>query len=79
MKTYKRVGEKLSIRKVKEDGTVVTLSDGSRWKMREGDISKAITWYPTQHIIVMENDSDIYPYRLKNLNTFSDVAEASLL
>jgi hypothetical protein len=79
MKTYKRVGEKSSILKVNKDGTVVTLSDGSRWTMREGDISKAITWYPTQHIIVMENDSDIYPYRLKNLNTYSDVAEASLL
>ena len=81
MKQYDQA-DNLTVRRVSKDMLTVTLSDGSRWKVREGDVSKTGCWYKTQRITVLENDGPdafLYPYRLKNLDTYSDEAEASLL
>ena len=45
-------------------------------------IGKTACWYETQQIEVIENDGpdrSLYPYRLNNLNTQSDEAEATAL
>lgn len=81
MKQYNQA-DNLTVRRISKDLFTVTLSDGSRWKVREGDVSKTAVWYKGQRITVLENegtDAFIYPYRLKNLDTYSDEAEASLL
>jgi hypothetical protein len=81
MKKYTQA-DNLTVRRISKDLFKVTLSDGSRWKVREGDISKTACWYETQRITVLENegpDAFLYPYRLKNLDTYSDEAEASLV
>jgi hypothetical protein len=69
---YPRLGEVHNIMEILEDGQIVQLNDLSKWRIRSGDISKTVIWYPTQRIIVEENESDIYPYRLKNLDTFQE-------
>lgn len=77
MKDYKPTGEELNIVKVGKTGLSVQLSDGSKWKIKTGDISKTLAWYPTQRITVENNDSDVYPFLLTNLDTAGpDQAEA---
>ena len=57
---------------VRRDGQIVVLDDVSRWVIQPGDSTKTVCWYPSQRILVKENDSEIYPYRLKNLDTSSE-------
>jgi hypothetical protein len=61
----------LSIAKRKADGTLLVLSDGSRWSVRIGDNTLSACWYPTQHVTIDKSDDPGYPYRIKNLNTSS--------
>ena len=63
---------------VLEDGLLIELDDGSRWAIKPGDIGKTAVWYETQRIVVEENDSSVYPYKLKNLDTSTqETVEAS--
>lgn len=77
MKDYEPTGEELSIARIAKNGLSVQLSDGSKWKIKTGDISKTLTWYATQRVTVENNDSDVYPFVLTNLDTAGpDQAEA---
>lgn len=78
MKPYNRVGEELSVLRRSNNGQTVTLSDGSRWRVSVGDVTKTLLWYPTQRIVVENSDDIVYPYELRNLDTVADVAKASL-
>ncbi len=77
MKPYNRVGEQLSVMRISKDGQTVTLSDGSRWRVSVGDVTKTLGWYATQRIVVENCDDVVYPYELRNPDTVADVAKAS--
>ncbi len=69
-----------AVLKVREDGRQIKLMDGSTWTINVEDISKTIAWYPTQRIVVEENNDAIYPYTLTNLDTSTlDKVKASSL
>ena len=78
---YKNIGKELTITSISKDFYTVKLSDGSRWRVKDGDLSKTTTWYPTQRIVVEKNkspDNHVYLYKLTNLDTSEpDVAEAN--
>jgi len=67
-----------SILKVTKNGLKVTLFDGSRWQINEGDSTMSICWYPTMRVCISEDlDDKLYPYRLTNIDTSSpDVVKA---
>jgi hypothetical protein len=49
------------------------------WDISVGDNTKSICWYPTMRIVVEENDSPEYTFRLKNLDTAGpDIVRALL-
>ncbi len=52
-----------------EDGEVLTLSDGSRW--RSGDMSITEIWLPTNHIEMQQDGDNI---TLVNLSNSTQVA-----
>ena len=78
MKPYNRVGEQLSVMRISKNGQTVTLSDGSRWHVSLGDVTKTLCWYPSQRIVVENCDDVLCPYALRNLDTVADAAKASL-
>lgn len=76
---YENLNKELSLTSVDDEEIQVQLSDGSKWDVKTGDVSKIITWYETQRIVVSINNNDIYPYLLTNLDTAApDKAEASI-
>ncbi len=76
---YENLGNELSLTSVDEEEIQVELSDGSKWNIKTGDISKIVIWYETQRIIVSTNNNEIYPYLLTNLDTAEpDKVEASI-
>ena len=77
MKPYNRVGEQLSVMRISKNGQTVTLSDGSRWRVSVGDVTRTLCWYATQRVVVGNCDDVLYPYELRNLDTVADVAKAS--
>ena len=77
MKPYNRVREQLSVMRISKNGQTVTLSDGSRWRVSVGDVTRTLSWYATQRIVVENCDDVLYPYELRNLDTVADVAKAS--
>ena len=77
MKPYSRVGEQLSVMRISKNGQTVTLSDGSRWRVSVGDVTKTLCWYATQRVVVENCDDGVYHYELRNLDTGADVAKAS--
>ena len=61
-----------------EDGLLIRLSDGSRWAINPGDLSKTALWYETQRVVVKEIDGPVYRYVLVNLDTSApDEAKAA--
>lgn len=76
---YENLGNELSLSLVDEEEIQVELSDGSKWNVKTGDISKIIIWHETQRIIVSVNSNEIYPYLLTNLDTAEpDKVEVSM-
>ena len=76
---YPGIGQEHHILEIREDGLVVCLDDGSVWDVSVGDNTKSVCWYPTMRILVDENDSPMYPFSMKNLDTAGpDVVRASL-
>jgi len=76
---YENLGNELSLTSINEEEIQVELSDGSKWNIKTGDISKIVIWYETQRIIVSKNNNEIYPYLLTNLDTAEpDKVEASI-
>ena len=39
---------------VEDDGEVLVLDDGTRWRVRAGDIPTTCTWLPTENVEVVE-------------------------
>jgi len=72
---YTGLGREHLIMEVKSGGLFIQLDDASRWRM--GDISKTVLWLPSARVVVEKNDSDMYPYRLENLEIKEEV-EAQL-
>jgi len=59
MKPYNRVGEQLSVVRISKNGQTVTLSDGSRWRVSVGDVTRTLCWYATQRVVV-GNCDDVF-------------------
>jgi hypothetical protein len=79
VKTFNRLNEQLSFRSFNEKNLTITLMDGSKWVINPGDISKVVCWTPTSRVVVKENESPIYPYKLVNLDTAApDEVSASI-
>lgn len=77
--TYSGIGQEHHVLEVRKDGLIVCLDDGSVWDVSVGEHTKSLCWYPTMRIVVEENDSAMYPFNLKNLDTAGpDVVRASL-
>lgn len=68
---YVRLGKVHHLDKVLHNGYVVVLDDHTRWE--SANISETAVWLPTQRIVVEENNSAVYPYRLKNLDSGQEV------
>jgi len=79
MRPYNSIGEELSVMRISKSGETVTLSDGSRWRVSAGDVTKTLCWYATQRIVVEGCDDAVHQYELRNLDTEADVAKASLV
>ena len=41
---------------VDQDNFIVTLDDGSQWKINVGDITKVVCWIPTARVLVEEQE-----------------------
>jgi hypothetical protein len=54
---------------VNEDGTTVTLDDGSVWEIAIGDNTRTLLWYAPNRIQVKNSEDKLYPYTLTNLDT----------
>ncbi len=65
-KPYARIGEILSILEVMSLGKAIVLSDYSSWRVRWLHKWKAVLWSIDQNVVVIENDDEEYPYKLKN-------------
>ena len=77
-KPYTRLGEPLSIHEIWKNGKIVALDDGSSWKIRWLDRSKAARWSPSEKVIVSQNDSKKRPYKLQN--TFTEkIVKATII
>jgi len=66
---YERLNQELSVVNLGSDKLTVKLSDGSEWRVKEGDISMVVSWYVSQRVVVSKNGSEVYPYLLTNLDT----------
>ena len=76
---YENLDKELSIESIDEDELLITLTDVSLWNIKSGDISKIVTWYETQRVVISKNGSDVYPYLLTNLDAAApDKVEASI-
>jgi hypothetical protein len=59
---------KRMLMEVNDDGTTLTLDDGSRWEVNPGDIPTVCTWIPRAELDVRRaSGSDMYFYVVKNL------------
>ncbi len=48
------------IMEVEDDGEVLVLDDGTRWRVQAGDIPTACTWLPSDNVEVVERDGGLY-------------------
>ncbi len=73
------MNQELSVVNLGSDKLTVKLSDGSEWRVKEGDIYKVVGWTISQRVVVSKNDSEVYPYLLTNLDiAVPDKIEASI-
>ncbi len=45
---------------VEDDGEVLILDDGTRWRVRAEDIATASIWLPSENVEVAEHDSGLH-------------------
>ena len=48
------------IMEVEDDGDVLVLDDGTRWRVQVGDIPTACTWLPTENVEIPERGMCLY-------------------
>jgi membrane protein implicated in regulation of membrane protease activity len=48
---------------VEDDGEVLVLDDGTRWRVRAGDIPTACTWLPSENVEVTERADGLHEIR----------------
>jgi len=70
--------EALMIVEVEDDGQIIELLDGARYRVMPGDNTVSILWYPTQRIVVSESGDAASPYLLTNLDADNQAVAASL-
>ncbi len=58
---------------VQRHGQVVQLDDASHWEVKMGDSTKSHLWMTSQRVVVTDNDNQLYPHKLKNLDTQDEV------
>jgi hypothetical protein len=66
------------VKKVSVYGDKVILSNGSQWLISPDYVSKCVSWYETQRIIIKEINSELSQYQLVNVDT-ADIAEAHVV
>ena len=44
------------IDKVKYDGRLIVLEDGSRWEVSSGDVDEAESWDPLDKVVVIDDE-----------------------
>jgi hypothetical protein len=66
---YAGVRQEHRITHVHQDGTILTLEDGSVWDIPVGAARHVIAWYPSQRVIVRQNAGESESYALINLDT----------
>ena len=50
----------IMIMEVEDDGEVLVLDDGTRWRVRAGDIPTTCIWLPTENVEVIERVVGLY-------------------
>ncbi len=50
----------MMIVEVEDDGEVLVLDDGTRWRVQVGDIPTVYTWLPTENVEVVERAGGLY-------------------
>ncbi len=65
---YTRIGEEHHVAQVHQDGTIVTLDDGSVWDIPSAMTTVVTNWYPSQRVIVRPNEFQSERYALINLD-----------
>lgn len=63
---YPDVNSPHAVREVSSDGTLVTLEDGSRWRVESANQSEAAQWQPNEGVIVRESTTTEDGYTLTN-------------
>jgi hypothetical protein len=74
---YTGVGQEHHVAHVHQDGTILTLDDGSVWDIPTDAAMLVAHWYPSQRVIVRANEAQSECYALINVDTSgSEVAVA---
>ena len=63
----------IMIMEVEDDGEVLVLDDGTRWRVRAGDIPIACTWLPTEKVEVIERVVGLYEIERLSDGQFASV------
>ncbi len=59
----------ISLQSVTQQGDLLSLGDGSQWKIAPMDMYKAKNWTPSDRVRVEQSDNFLYKWRLTNLDT----------
>jgi hypothetical protein len=66
---YSAVGQEHRIAHNHQDGTLLTLDDGSIWDIPTDTATLVAQWYPGQRVIVRTNQHESESYALVNVDT----------
>ena len=66
---YAGAGQEHHVAHVHQDGTILTLEDGSVWDIPVGASTLVVRWYPSQRVIVRANAAESESYALINVDT----------
>lgn len=66
---YAGVGQEHHVAHVHQDGTILTLEDGSVWDIPIDASTLVECWYPGQRVIVRANEAESESYALINVDT----------
>jgi hypothetical protein len=59
----------VTVQNITQPGDILTLADGTVWKIAPTDMYKAKNWAPSDRIRIEQSDNFLYTYRLTNLDT----------
>ena len=66
---YAGVGQEHHVAKVHQDGTILTLEDGSVWDIPADAAMTVAHWSPSQRIMVRVREAESESYALINMDT----------